>query len=244
MRRCWRYADTNTSLGETEPDSRRNKKEGNYIYQQQKKREKLLAWVGASTEGLTAARQIDVAAEEDLGRAEPDGAAREGLADGFLERSNTSWWHGQYDTSGWDWNCDWDAGWDETTWSSAYWQDPSWQDDGREDPAQNHGHDVDAPERHPSEKCVDQQDAKAADNAPLAPSDFATEPADEKVEARPTEEEHNVLRRLHTAALWRFRLDEPELGSDDEDPVSVPTPIFVDDNIDVDIAEFDPATGG
>ena len=223
---------------------RSNKQEGSYIYQQQKKRVELLAWVGASTEGPAAARQIDGAAEEDPGRAEHRGAADEGLADAFLGCSNISWWHGRYGTGRWNWSSGWDDGWDETAWLSAGWQEPSWQAHGREDPPQDPGHDVDAPERHPWENCADQQDAKAADDVPPALGDPAAEPADQRVEARPTEEDQDVLRRLHAAALRRFRLDEPELGSDDEAPASARTPMLVDDDIDAGIAEFDPATGG
>ena len=223
---------------------RRNTQEGSYIYQQQKKREELLAWVGAKTEGPAAARQIDVAAEEDPGRAEPRGAADEGLADAFLGCSNISWWHGRYGSGRRYWSSGWDAGWDETAWPSAGWQEPSWQDDGREDPPQDLGHDFDAPERHFWENCRDQQDAKAADVVLLEPGDPAAEPADQRVEARPAEEDQDVLRRLHAEALRRFRLDEPELGSDDEAPASARIPMLVDDGIDADIAEFDCATGG
>ena len=145
-------------------------------------------------------------------------------------RGSSWWWHGRYGTGRWNWSSGWDEGWDETAWPSASWQDP--------------GHDVDAPERRPWENCADQQEAKAADDLPPAPGDPAAEPADQRVEARPTEEDQDVLCRLHAAALRRFRLDEPDLGSDDEAPASARTPMLVDDDIDAGIAEFDPATGG
>lgn len=160
----------------------------------------------------------------------------------WSESKSSTWWDGRNDkTSKWKWN----SGWDTAAWSSAGWQDGVWQDDGGEDSPKDLGHDAEAPERHPWENCADRQDAKGADK-PLAPDDSAAEPTDRELGVQPLEDEddQDELRRLHEAALRRFLLDEPELGSDDEPLAGARTQMLVDHDIDAGIALFDPETGG
>ena len=57
------------------------------------------------------------------------------------------------------------------------------------------------------------------------------------------EDDQDELRRLHEAALRRFLLDEPELGSDDEPLAGARTRMLNDHGIDVGISVFNPATG-
>ena len=162
----------------------------------------------------------------------------------WSDSRGSTWWYGRSGTGRWNWN----SGWDEAAWSSAGWQE-GWQDDGGEDSPKDSGHDADAPEPEPWENCADGRDAKGADDQPPAPDDPAAGPAGRGLAAEPAEDDQDVLRRLHEAALRRFHQDqededELELGSDDEAPAGARTRMLVDHDIDAGIAEFDPATGG
>ena len=162
----------------------------------------------------------------------------------WSDSRGSTWWYGRSGTGRWNWN----SGWDEAAWSSAGWQE-GWQDDGGEDSPKDSGHDADAPEPEPWENCADGRDAKGADDQPPAPDDPAAGPAGRGLAAEPAEDDQDVLRRLHEAALRRFHQDqeedELELGSDDDEaPAGARTRMLVDHDIDAGIAEFDPATGG
>jgi len=149
---------------------------------------------------------------------------------GELAESN---WSG-YSSSGNGNNGKWNYGWDKkAAWSSSGWLNGAWQDAGCEDSSKDLGH-----------SCAGRHGAKGADDKPpLALDDSAAEPTVRESDVQAPEDDQDELRRLHEAALRRFLLDEPELGSDDEPLAGARTRMLNDHGIDVGISVFDPATG-
>lgn len=135
-------------------------------------------------------------------------------------------------------NGKWNSGWDKAAWSSSGWLNGVWQDAGCEDSSKDLGHSW--------ENCAGRHGAKGADDKPpLALDDSAAEPTVRESDVQAQEDDQDELRRLHEAALRRFLLDEPELGSDDEPLAGARTRMLNDHGIDVGIGVVvDPETGG
>ena len=152
---------------------------------------------------------------------------------GELAESNWS----AYWNSGNNGNRKWNSGWDKAAWSSSGWLNGVWQDAGCEDSSKDLGHSW--------ENCAGRHGAEGADDKPpLALDDSAAEPTVRESDVQALEDDQDELRRLHEAALRRFLLDEPELGSDDEPLAGARLRMLNDHGIDVAIAVFDPETGG
>lgn len=142
----------------------------------------------------------------------------------------------------------WISGWDKAAWYSSGWLNGVWQDAGCEDSSKDLGHSW--------ENCAGMHGAKEDDTEVrrrttpncrrlLLRQRLRALDTVRESDVQAQEDDQDGLRRLHEAALRRFLLDEPELGSDDE-PLAKARPRMLNDHgIDVSIdVVVDPDTGG
>ena len=150
----------------------------------------------------------------------------------------SSWqgWGGDGVRSWWAGRDDW---WEDDARHGAEWTDRSWRGEGDDSPAY-------VSEQYPWED-LQADSAQDDDEAPgdTQPGPGSPEACTEQPSLVQTKEEEQAeLKKLHAEALVRFHLHKPSPESDDEASPGPSTPSLATIEIDPEIGDLDPATGG